>query len=330
MQLVDKILITEQASLRDVMACIDRGAKGIALVVDEEKRLVATVTDGDLRRAVLGGVALDLPIGHLIQRLRSQNKPAPFTLPEGSTRDVVVAAMRAKAIRQIPLVDQQGRVNELMVLDELVADPHTAIHAVVMAGGYGKRLMPLTAETPKPMLRVGDRPVIERLVEQLKQAGIARVNISTHYKAEQISAHFGNGAAFGVEVEYVSEARPLGTAGALSLIPGNEPLLVVNGDILTDLDFRALFEFHFEQGAEMTVAVREYGFDVPFGDRKAKHQILRKRWYLPRVSHCPSVHPCGRIIRYAATDRCAREGQAQSDQLPALGVLARHRTAGRL
>ena len=224
MQLVDKILVTEQASLRDVMACIDRGAKGIALVVDEEKRLVATVTDGDLRRAVLGGVALDLPIGHLIQRLRSQNKPAPFTLPAGSTRDVVVAAMRAKAIRQIPLVDQQGRVNELMVLDELVADPHTAIHAVVMAGGYGKRLMPLTAETPKPMLRVGDRPVIERLVEQLKQAGIARVNISTHYKAEQISAHFGNGAAFGVEVEYVSEARPLGTAGALSLIPGNEPL----------------------------------------------------------------------------------------------------------
>jgi len=265
MQLVDKFLITEQASLREAMACIDRGAKGISLVVDEQKRLVATLTDGDLRRAVLAGLNLDLPASHLIQKLRSQNKPAPFTLPEGSTREVVIAAMKARTIRQIPLLDEEGRVSELVVLDELVGRPHAPIHAVVMAGGYGKRLMPLTADTPKPMLRVGDQPLIERMVQQLKQAGIGRVNISTHYKAEQISAHFGNGEAFGVEVEYVSEVSPLGTAGALSLIPGESPLLVVNGDILTGLDFRALFEFHFEHGPEMTVAVREYGFDVPFG-----------------------------------------------------------------
>jgi dTDP-glucose pyrophosphorylase len=265
MELIEKILTSEQASLRTAMTCIDRGAKGIALVVDEHKRLVATLTDGDLRRAVLAGLGLDVPVATLIERLRSQNKSNPITLPKGSSREAIVNEMKARAIRQIPLVDDQGRVMEVAVLDELVGEPHAPVLAVVMAGGYGKRLMPLTANTPKPMLRVGEQPLIERLVQQLKQAGIARVNISTHYKEDQISAHFGNGDAFGIEVEYVSEERPLGTAGGLSLVSGDDPLLVINGDILTALDFRTLLNFHFEHSAEMTVAVREYGFDVPYG-----------------------------------------------------------------
>jgi len=265
MQQLEKILTTEQSSLRTAMVCIDRGTKGIALVVDEQRRLIATLTDGDLRRAVLGGMNLDLPIATLLGKIRSQGKHGPITLPIDSAKKTIIAEMRARAIRQIPLVDEQGRVIELAVLDELVGEPHGPVHAVVMAGGYGKRMLPLTADTPKPMLRVGDRPLIERLVQQLKQAGISRINISTHYKAEQISAHLGNGEAFGIEVGYVSEDHPLGTAGGLSLISGDDPLLVINGDILTALDFRSLLNFHFEHGAEMTVAVREYLFDVPYG-----------------------------------------------------------------
>jgi dTDP-glucose pyrophosphorylase len=265
MQQLDKILATEESSLRAAMVCIDRGAKGIALVVDEHRRLIATLTDGDLRRAVLAGLNLDLPVATLLEKIRSQGKQGPITLPINSTKEAIIGEMKARAIRQIPLVDEQGRVIELAVLDELVGEPTAPVHAVVMAGGYGKRMMPLTADTPKPMLRVGDRPLIERLVQQLKQAGVSRVNISTHYKAEQISAHLGNGEAFGIEVGYVSEDHPLGTAGGLSLISGDNPLLVINGDILTALDFRALLNFHFEHGAEMTVAVREYGFDVPYG-----------------------------------------------------------------
>jgi dTDP-glucose pyrophosphorylase len=265
MELIEKILTSEKASLRTAMTCIDRGAKGIALVVDEQKRLVATLTDGDLRRAVLAGFGLDFPIATLLEKLRAQNKSNPITLPMGSARETIIKEMKAQAVRQIPLVDEQGRVIELAVLDALVGEPHVPVHAVVMAGGYGKRLMPLTANTPKPMLRVGEQPLIERLVQQLKQAGIARVNISTHYKEDQISAHFGNGDAFGIEVEYVSEEQPLGTAGGLSLVSGDDPMLVINGDILTALDFRALLNFHFEHSAEMTVAVREYGFDVPYG-----------------------------------------------------------------
>ncbi len=264
MDFIETICATEKASLREVMACIDRGAKGIALVVDEKKRLIATLTDGDLRRAVLAGMSLDLPVADLIAN-RAPEKRSPVTLPRGSGKDLILREMKSRSVRQIPLVDDTGRVLELAVMDDLVAERHVPVHAVVMAGGLGSRLMPLTADTPKPMLPVGQRPLIDRLVQQLKRAGIARVNISTNYKADQISEHFGNGEAFGIEVECVPEEHPLGTAGALSLVSGDDPLLVINGDILTALDFRALLDFHFEHAPAMTVAVREYGFDVPYG-----------------------------------------------------------------
>lgn len=262
---VQKFFATERNTLREVIACIDRAAKGIALVVDEQNHLLATLTDGDLRRAVLSGVPLDLRVSSLLQELRSQGRLKPVTLPAGVSREIILTEMKTRSVRQIPLVNEQGHVVELAVLEDLVAQPHAPVHAVVMAGGYGRRLLPLTADIPKPMLRVGDRPLIERLVQQLRDVGVARVNISTHYKAEQIATHFGNGEAFGIEVGYVSEERPLGTAGALSMVPGDDPLLVINGDILTTLDFRALLSFHFEHDAAMTVAVREYGFNVPYG-----------------------------------------------------------------
>lgn len=265
MQELEKILIDAGSSLRTAMACIDRGAKGIALVVDEHGCLIATLTDGDLRRAVLNGLNLDLPVATLVETLRYHGQIRPISLPVKSARDAIIRTMKSHSVRQIPLVDDQGRVCDLAVLDDLVSDPQPPVHAVVMAGGYGKRLMPLTADTPKPLLRIGDQPLIQRLVQQLKQAGISKVNISTHYKAEQISEHLGNGEALGVDLVYVSERQPMGTAGGLSLVPGEDPLLVVNGDILTALDFRALFNFHSEHGAEMTVAVREYGFEVPYG-----------------------------------------------------------------
>jgi dTDP-glucose pyrophosphorylase len=264
-QPAEKFFLSEQNTLRDAIASIDRGAKGIALVVDESQHLLATLTDGDLRRAVLAGIPLELPVSHLVEKLRAQNKLGPVILPQGSLRESIIREMQSRCVRQIPLVDEQGRVTDLAVLDDLIGELQAPVHALVMAGGYGKRLMPLTAETPKPMLRVGDRPLIERLVQQLKQVGVTRINISTHYRADQISSHLGNGEAFGIEVGYLSEEKPLGTAGALALTSGDDPILVINGDILTSLDFRALLSFHFEHRAEMTVAVREYEFDVPYG-----------------------------------------------------------------
>jgi NDP-sugar pyrophosphorylase family protein len=140
------------------------------------------------------------------------------------------------------------------------------MRAVIMAGGYGTRLMPLTNQLPKPMLPVGDRPLLEIIVDQLREAGIRQVNVATHYKSEAISDHFKNGEDFGVDIRYVREDQPLGTAGALSLLEeSDDPLLVINGDILTRVDFRALLDFHREHQAELTIGVREYEFRVPYG-----------------------------------------------------------------
>ena len=140
------------------------------------------------------------------------------------------------------------------------------LQAVVMAGGQGLRLRPLTEDIPKPMLPVGERPLLEHIVGQLRESGIRRVNVTTHYKPEKIKDHFGDGQEFGVEMSYVSEGRPLGTAGALGLMDRpQEPVLVMNGDILTQVDFRSMLAYHQEHAADMTVAVRQYDLEVPYG-----------------------------------------------------------------
>jgi dTDP-glucose pyrophosphorylase len=249
------------------MACIDRGRHGIALVVDREGRLAGTVTDGDVRRAMLARVELDAPVEILLerQRARDQGRPVPLTAPVGTPAPELVALMQRYSILQIPLVDDDRRVRELAVLSELIDVEGPPLRAVVMAGGFGTRLGDLTAETPKPMLPVGDRPLLERIIGQLHEAGIRHVNLTTHYRAEAIESHFGDGREFGVEIEYVSEEQPLGTAGALGLVEAEGPILVMNGDILTRIDFRAMHRFHDEHEADMTVAVRPYEARVPYG-----------------------------------------------------------------
>ncbi len=262
---IDDIVVSQSASLRDTMACIDRGAKGIALVVSDELQLLATLTDGDMRRAMLAGRSLESSVCDLLHDLRAAGRVHPITAAVSTPRAELVRLMADSKVRHIPLVDTVGKLCGLSVLDEFVEAPDSGLQALIMAGGYGKRLMPLTADVPKPMLDIGGRPLIEHVVDQLRNAGIKQVNISTHYKAEKIAKHFGDGAAFGVKMEYVLEDQPLGTAGALSLLSSDEPILVVNGDILTKLDFRALRDFHEEHSADMTVAVREFAFDVPYG-----------------------------------------------------------------
>jgi dTDP-glucose pyrophosphorylase len=249
------------------MTCIDHNRSGIALVVGEGNRLLGTVTDGDLRRATLAGVALDAPATLLLERQRDlhEPRPMPLTASSGTTPADLVVLMRRYDVRQIPLVDATGCVVDIALLEELIDAEGPPLRAVIMAGGFGTRLGELTSETPKPMLPIGDRPLLERIVEQLRDAGIRHVNLTTHYRAEAIASHFGDGSDFGVQIDYVSEEEPLGTAGALGLVEADGPVLVMNGDILTGVDFRALHRFHAEQEADMTVAVRPYELRVPFG-----------------------------------------------------------------
>lgn len=259
--------IRASASIREVIEAIDRaGRVSIALVVDDAKRLVATITDGDVRRGMLAGLTLDAPATALFPIKARLPHPRPVTAAVGTDPGTLIGMMTSESVRQIPLLDGEGRVVDIVILADLLPPGPPDMDAVIMAGGAGMRLRPLTEDRPKPMLPVGGRPLLEWIVDQLRGSGIENINVATHYRAEQIIGHFGDGAAFDVKMSYLNEIEPLGTAGALSLLPAPErPLLVINGDILTRVDFRTMFAYHREQRAEMTVAVRHFAIDVPFG-----------------------------------------------------------------
>ncbi len=270
---INSFCVLKTASVRDVIASINRGETGISLVVDAGRRLLNTITDGDVRRAILGGITLNSFVEELLAYKTKVFPSTPITAPLETPREALLHIMRQNSVRQIPLLNRKKQVVKLVTMDELLPSDELPLQAVIMAGGFGKRLRPLTEDLPKPMLKVGDRPVMEHIIGQLQQAGIRQVNITTHYKSEKITDHFGNGKAFGVELNYVNEDLPLGTGGALGLIPKpTEPMLVINGDILTQVDFKAMLNYHREHHAEMTVAVRIYDMQVPYGVIEMKGQ----------------------------------------------------------
>lgn len=269
---IETIFVESTDSIREVMECIERGAKGISLLVDADRRCCATITDGDVRRSILSGLPLDAPVSQLLVNGKRSQHLQPVSAPAGISREEMIDVMRREKVRHLPLLDPQGRVVDLAVLGDLLPDGRLPVQAVIMAGGFGKRLKPLTDDTPKPMLPIDGRPLMERTIERLRDAGIQSINITTHFMREKITDHFGDGMDFGVKLRYVSEEQPLGTAGSLGLVDtGEEPLLVVNGDILTHVDFRALVAFHRDQQAHLTLAVRQYDMEVPYGVVEAEN-----------------------------------------------------------
>lgn len=254
--------ISPSASISDAVACLERAETGILLLCEEDSRLAGVLTDGDVRRAILRHESFDRPCLSIASR-------RPVTAPAAPT---VLEALRLMdhgtdfPVDHLPLVDEERRVVGLLLRRDLVTLDPDPVMAVIMAGGFGTRLRPLTDHTPKPMLPIGDRPLLARTLERLRDAGIHSVSITTHYLADSIVDYFGDGEALGLHLDYVSEDRPLGTAGALTQVARCEgPLLVMNGDILTGLDFREMLAFHRAQGAEATVAVRRYEVPVPYG-----------------------------------------------------------------
>ena len=258
--------VDQFSSIRDTIALMDKSRIGIALVVDEQRRLIGTVTDGDVRRGILANINLDESVTRLLERKSGSPYAIPTTAPVGADPTICLELLKQHSILHLPLLDEEKRVAGLVTLDEFVPPSNLALQAVIMAGGRGSRMNPLTEVLPKPMLPVGDQPLMEIIIHQLRDAGIRRVNVTTHHKSEKITEHFGDGSDFGVELNYVNEDRPLGTAGGLGLMdPPQETLLVINGDILSQVDFRAMLAFHREQRGDLTVAVRQYDIRVPFG-----------------------------------------------------------------
>lgn len=274
---VTALCIPATLSIREAIACMDAARRGIVLVVDQDRRLVGTVTDGDVRRAILYRVSLEQPISVVLARKATTPYAKPITASVESDRNTHVALLREHKILHLPLLDPQQRVVDLVTLGDCVSQPTLPLQAVVMAGGRGSRLAPLTDGTPKPMLPVGDRPLLEIIIGQLREAGIRAVTVTTHHQPEKIEAHFGDGRNFGVALSYVEEGRPLGTGGGLGLLEApKDTMLVMNGDILTQVDFRAMLAYHREHQADLTLGVRHYDFKVPYGVVECDGPVVRR------------------------------------------------------
>lgn len=271
-----ELCLAADVPLRQAVAQLDRTGKGIVLVTDADGRLVGTITDGDIRRGILAGLTLEHTTGVLLATKAAATPPRPVTAPAGTRPDALLRLMQKHSVRQIPLI-KDDRVAGLVTIDDLLPGVLPTAQAVIMAGGFGTRLRPFTDDTPKPMLPVGDKPLMERTVRQLQAAGIRRVSVSTHYLPEKIVNHFGDGRDFGVEFTYLREEQPLGTAGALGLMEApTERCLVINGDILTRVDFRAMLVYHAEHAAALTVGVRTYEMKVPYGVIEADGPLVRR------------------------------------------------------
>ncbi|MDV7340809.1 nucleotidyltransferase family protein [Terasakiella sp. A23] len=263
---LDKILISADTPLSKVIELLNENAVGIVIVIDKDYHITGTVTDGDVRRALMQSIDMTISAGTILQSKDELTPKQPISAPVGTDDATILSLMTEHRLHQIPLVDANNRIVDLVLLDDLVLENENSLAAVLMAGGFGKRLMPMTKETPKPMLEIGGKPIMERIIGQLRENGIGRVSVTTHYRHDQIVNHFGDGQDFGLEIDYVREDNPLGTAGALSMIEKpKQPVLVMNGDIITELNFRMFGKFHNDNNAVMTVAVRPYEYTVPFG-----------------------------------------------------------------
>jgi dTDP-glucose pyrophosphorylase len=253
-------LIRPDTTLRQALSAIDAAGRQMAIVVDESGRLVGTLSDGDIRRWLIGGGTIDQLAGEVCNR-------QPTTAPRTASPTELMAMMRARGVHQMPVVDETGHVVGLSTVDDFLQYPDREELVVVMVGGLGSRMGALTQATPKPMLPVGDKPVLQVIVEQFRQQGFRNFCFAINYLGDQIVSHFGDGSRFDVRIDYLREEKRMGTAGALSLLPPGitTPIVVANGDLLLREDFSRALDRHIEAEADATVMVRDYQMQVPFG-----------------------------------------------------------------
>ena len=260
MKKVDDIKLTISSTINDALKAIDSGRMQIALVIDEKDKLLATLTDGDIRRGLLKGLDLNSSIENI-------NFKIPTIAKISDTKKDILKLALSKNLHQIPIVDENGKVLGMYEIEELIKPKKKINKVVLMVGGTGTRLRPLTENTPKPMLKVGNKPILQTIVEKFAGCGYVNIVMCVNFKSKVIQDYFGDGSKFGVNIEYIFEEQKMGTAGALSLLKEklNEPFFVMNGDLLTTLDFEKMLDFHLEHNAKATMCVRQYKFEVPYG-----------------------------------------------------------------
>lgn len=256
-----KALVNGEVTLEQAIKVLDSAALRIAVVVDANDKLLGTLTDGDVRRALLKHLPLETPVSRVMNT-------QPKIAEQFWTESRKLAVMEQYDLLQLPLVDSDRRVMGMANLQDILNKQRHDNPVFLMAGGFGTRLRPLTNKCPKPMLKVGNKPILEKILLNFVEAGFHRFYISTHYMPEVIRNHFGNGEKWGVSIQYVHEEEPLGTGGALGLLPHDEidqPLVMMNGDLLTSLNLHSFLEFHENNSCVATMCVREYEHQVPYG-----------------------------------------------------------------
>jgi dTDP-glucose pyrophosphorylase/predicted transcriptional regulator len=255
-----KILTYPDESIFTAMQRLDVSAMQLLLVVDEGRRLLGTVTDGDIRRGILHGIPIDA-------KVREVMNSSPTVSHSTENRERIFDLMRTRKFRHIPIIDREGRVVRVETLDSFLTVENQDNPVILMAGGLGTRLSPLTDECPKPLLNIGGRPLLETIVLNLAKHGFRNIHISVNYRADMIEDHFGDGSKWGVSIRYIHEGKRMGTAGSLTLLSETpkKPLIIMNGDLLTKINFKQLVDFHNEHEAKATMCVREYEYQIPYG-----------------------------------------------------------------
>lgn len=264
-----KLAVSPEVSILQAMRVIDEAGSQFVMVVDSSEKILGVVTDGDIRRGLLRNISLNSEVTTIMNR-------SPKVLSKNVARSEAVAFMRSNGILHVPLVDQERKVFSLVSLNE---EPDPIKNTVVlMVGGLGSRLGELTSNCPKPMLPVNGRPVLEMIVESLREHGFRDFIFCVNYRADMIQSHFGDGKKMGVNIRYVHESKRMGTAGALTLLPNeiNGPILVMNGDIMTKVNFSCLLDYHREHNSQATMAVRKYDFEIPYGVVETDGGLIKK------------------------------------------------------
>lgn len=261
MESAKRILVSPDSTIRDALVRIGETGLQIAAVVDADERLLGVVTDGDVRRAILGGRSLEEPVHEIMNT-------HPICLKAGASREEQISTFAEhQRIHRIPVVDEGGRIVGLHLAEDLLPYSTANVPVVIMAGGLGTRLRPFTDTVLKPMVAVGEKPILEHTIRKLQAFGFRKIYISVNYLREVIKEHFGTGERLGVEITYLEEDERLGTAGALRLLPGGvgSPIIVMNGDILTHLNFRNLLDHFTSSATSATMCLRPYVHQIPYG-----------------------------------------------------------------
>jgi dTDP-glucose pyrophosphorylase len=267
--MIKEYSITGDCTLIEAIRKIDEGGRGVLFILSEEGRMLGMLTDGDVRRSLLKGHDLSVPVSSIM------NTKFAFA-KSGQSKESIISYMKSIKRRHLPILDGEGRLVDVCLMDDIEFQKEETI-VVLMAGGMGKRLGKLTEDRPKPMLKVGHKPILETIISTFSQCGFYRFVVSVNFKSHIIENYFKDGREWGVDIRYVREREYLGTAGALGLLEEKpkEPFIVMNGDLLTNMNYKHLIEYHREHGNHATMAAREINVCIPYGVvENNEHQVV--------------------------------------------------------